>query len=155
MDLQIKTGKKVYTLKDEYGNEIGKIAFNPGDQNFVARVKGFKDYLESEDGKVAEIDRLSNEGKVEEAIELMTKLDKNIKAKIDEIFDANVSDIVFGNACCLSKLEDGSIFVESFLTSILPEYKKMMSKSNEKVQQYTRGYINDRSASHKHRRKRK
>ena len=88
MDLQIKTGKKVYTLKDEYGNEIGKIAFNPGDQNFVARVKGFKDYLESEDGTVAEIDRLSNEGKVEEAIELMTKLDKNIKAKIDEIFDA-------------------------------------------------------------------
>ncbi len=152
MELQIKTGKKVYTLKDEAGNELGKIAFNPGDPNFIARIKGFRSYLESKDAQVEEIDRLSSEGKMEEAIDLMVALDKELKGKIDEIFDSKVSDIVFGNTSCLSRMENGMSFVESFLTSVLPEYKKMMKSG--RIEQYTKGYMNDRRTSHKPRRKR-
>lgn len=151
MELQIQTGKKVYTLKDENGNELGKISFNPGDPNFMARVKGFRNYLESKDTQIKEIDGLIKDGKVEAAVDVMFELDKELKERIDEIFDCKVSEIVFGNTSCLSRMENGESFVESFLGSILPELKKGMTG---KVEHYTKGYLNDRKPSHKSKRKR-
>lgn len=155
MELQIKTGKRVYELKDEAGNALGKIAFNPGDANFVARVRDFMNYLDSKGVVANEIDRLNLEGKIDEAIDVMITLDTEIKAKLDELFDAKISEIVFGNACCLGKDDNGEYLIESFLNQILPEYKKTMKSRNNKVNQYTKGYMNDRRTSHKPRRKRR
>lgn len=143
MELIINTGKKEYDLKDQNGNIIGKIQFNPNDPNFVARMNNFANKYAELSKKADEVGGYFDSGDIDKAGAAMIELDNTIKSELDILFDAEVSKVVFGGCNCLATV-NGVPFIERFMNAILPEFKSMIVKErraqNQRVSKYTGRY---------------
>lgn len=143
MELIINTGKKEYDLKDQNGNIIGKIQFNPNDPNFVARMNNFANKYAELSKKADEVGGYFDSGDMDKAGAAMIELDNMIKSELDILFDAEVSKVVFGDCNCLATV-NGVPFIERFMNAILPEFKSMIVKErqaqNQRVAKYTGRY---------------
>ena len=140
--IKINTNLKSYQIVDENDEELGVIKINVTDFDFFNRAK-------EAEKKISEImERFEQFRKehlsIEDTFEQLAVFDKEIKEQLDNMFDYDVSSIVFGNKNCLS-ITDGELFVNQFMNAILPMIKKDMAKEHEKSQKkiskYLEGYV--------------
>lgn len=140
--IKISTNRKEYQICDENDNELGVIKVDVTDFNFFARTKETEAVVEKTLRELEELaaKEISNEDNLME----FTKLDEKIKKQLNYMFDYDVSSVVFGNQHCLS-LGNGELFLERFMTAIVPVIKndiaKEQRKSKQKISKYTKGYV--------------
>lgn len=134
--IKINTGLKTFDIEDEYGNILGQISINPSDINLFEKANKARENILKQISTIDDMDsdKMSNE----DIYKVLQDTDKFIKAEIDNLLGAGVSDIVFkGN--CLNTV-NGITLAENFLSAILPiiqqEINKEVSKSEERMSKY-------------------
>ena len=136
--IKVETGLKTYDIEDENGNIRGQIIINPSDVNFIPRARKMKDAIQEHVKKAEELAK--KEGLTEDdIIAQIASIDADIKAEINKLFNADVSDIIFGEQSCLNTL-NGVSFVERFIKAVMPiieaEFTEEQRKSAERVNKY-------------------
>lgn len=135
--IKIETGFKTYDIEDTNGKVLGQIEVNTSDINFFSRAKETQKYIED---IISDIDE-SKELTEDEIVGKITEYDNIIKEKVDELFNSNVSDTVFGNQNVFNT-HNGVTFVERFFKSIVPviakDIKTELEKSQKNVEKYTK-----------------
>ena len=131
-NLRIDDGLKEFTIN---GDKNKVIRFNPADLNLLDRLDQAETAIEKAQDELEKDISLDASGKPErqEDIEFMRKVNKLIKDQIDFIFDAEVSDVVFGNQSPLSSVK-GKPFFERFFDAVKPILEKEITKEREASQ---------------------
>lgn len=127
-----------------YGSSIKKFDIN-GDKNKVLCVnttdtKIFKRLKETKpkiDRIIKDSEKLGDDMTADENIELLDKLDDEVKSIIDYIFNTNASEVAFGNASCLSICENGLPLFQNFMEALIDEIEKDLKKANSNISKYT------------------
>lgn len=130
--INYNTGLKKYALN---GDKDNCIYINTSDINLYARIK------ESESAIDEIISRLDRE---EKTPELFVEVDKQLKAKLNEVFGTDISGPAFGTTNCLSPLDDGELLFMSFFNAFVPAVLEDMKGrkeafsygGNKKVEKY-------------------
>ena len=126
-NFNINTGLKSYTIN---GDESKVIYINTSDLGIPKRAKQAEKELKKIADECANIeDSLS----IDESIELLDKFDGQVKKIIDYIFNADVSEIVFGRTNSLSMVDGKPVF-QNFLDAVIPEIVKDTDKEYKKSQ---------------------
>lgn len=133
--LNFNTGIKEFYIN---GDESRIIRIDTTDVNLGMRIDNCRKELR----KLAKkYETLAKTGKVEEKpFDIIDEYDKEVRNKIDEMFDSPVSEIAFGKTNCLSVC-GGNMLFENFLNAILPEIEKDISEeqkiSQKRINKYT------------------
>lgn len=136
--LTLNTGVKTYEIEDENGKSLGEISIYPNDFNIGKRIKESIPKIES---YINSAEQIADENE-EEAIDKITDIDNKIKAQLDYLFNADVSQTVFKGLHCLNvNSGNGKYFIENFLDMIIPvinkELDKSMKASQKRIDKYT------------------
>lgn len=128
-NLKIDDGLKEFTIN---GDKSRVIRFNPSDINLLDRLDQAEKTITEAQDKLEEDIKLDANGEPErrEDIEFIRKVNKLIKEQTDFIFDAEVSDVVFGNQSPMSSVK-GRPFFERFFDVIKPVLEKEITKERE------------------------
>ena len=128
-NLNFNEGYKEFTINN---NPNRVIRFNPTDIGIIERFEVTSKKLE---GIAAGISENESDEKV------LAKLDAEIKAQIDYIFNQPVSEIVFGAQSPMAPV-GGKMLFERFLEAVLPEIKESIEiekkESAERVGKYVK-----------------
>ena len=153
--------KEEFTLN---GDENKKIYFNPNDVNIFHRYKGSLEEIakKQEEYKALANANLDNND-VDFTLQLFDKLkeiDALFKEKLDYIFDSNISEVIFGNSCCLSLDENGELIFKNVLDTLLTVCTERLQNNNikeikeiknkDKVKSYLNKYNKHRKNVVKH-----
>lgn len=117
--INFDTGIKKYAVN---GDENNVISINVNDINLLRRIK------ESEDLFTPILSRFDNEPNTPE---LFAEVDAQIKETLNYVFGSNISECVFGDANCLSPLDDGRFLFESFFEAFAPIVIADINESNK------------------------
>lgn len=117
--INFNTGLKRYAIN---GDENNFIEVNVTDVNLLARIQNAKTDF---DAILARLD------KEEHTPQLIMQVDADIKAKLDEVFQTDISSKAFGNANCLSPLEDGNLLFVAFFEAFAPLILADINKNKE------------------------
>lgn len=136
--IRVNGNLKEYMIVNEFDEELGVIRIDPSDFGIAQRIddaqKKINEFLD-------QANSINTDG--EDAVEKITSIDKGIKEEINNIFNYDVSSVVFGKTHCLS-LQNGVSFVERVLDAIVPvvevAIKKEMNASKNRVDKYTKQY---------------
>lgn len=125
--IKIKTGDVNYELKDERGEHIGSIAFNPSDYDLIRRADEIESWFKSLD--------ITEEITMDEFFAITDK----IKAQFDYLCNRNVSADLFSVCNPLTSLQDGSFYFAQILEIIIElvrtETTKRMKASEKRVKE--------------------
>lgn len=123
--IKIKTGDVSYELKNERGEHIGTITFNPADYDIIRRAEEVEKWFEGTE--------ISDTLTVDEFFEITDK----VKEKFDYLCNRNVSSEVFSVCNPLTALADGSFYFTQILDIILKlvrtETSKRLKESEKRV----------------------
>ena len=123
--IKIKTGDVSYELKNERGDVIGAITFNPADYDLIRRAEAVQKWFSEM--------KIGSDITVDEFFETTDK----IKAQFDYLCNRNVSDEIFKVCNPLTSLADGTFYFEQILVIILDlvtsETKKRMRASEKRI----------------------
>lgn len=124
--INLTTGDVNYAIKNEYGEEIGAIRFNPSDIDIVRRCESVEKWFR--DIKIPD----------EPTIDDVYHLTDKIKMQFDYMLNRNVSGEIFKVCNPLTILADGSYFYVGVLNVIVDIVGKTMrertAKSIERVE---------------------
>ncbi len=135
-NINIETGRERITINSDPDKVI---ELNLSDGSIITRLEKAKAEIDEFFGKIKDI--ADKEDK--ESAELISDTEKKIREKIDYIFDYPVSDVIFGNASCIST-KNGVTFFERAINALMPLYEKAIKteqkKSLERTEKYTKKY---------------
>lgn len=114
-ELKLKTGAVKYIIKDEFGDEIGVIKFNPCDIDIARRYKQV-----SESFKALEIPENPSE-------EDIFRITDEIKSSFDYLLHTDTSHTIFSVTNPLTPTGDGFYFV-----SVMGEINRIIDKELDK-----------------------
>lgn len=127
----VDDGLKTYTIENKRGDYLGEFTFHPTDTNIIRRHEEVIDF----------INNLQQEDYSEENI---TKVENDLKEKIDYLLNANVAETFFKICGPLTPLPSGETFVENIITAIGNVIEKEMGvntkKANARISKYTQKY---------------
>ena len=133
--IKINTGIKTYDIEDERGNVLGQISFNASDVNMLARLYELQETIAE---LIEEVETASKD-RPEEIYSVMTRIETEIKSKIDYVFGDNVSEMVFGNQSIYADV-DGMSFIARFTEAVIPVIKndleEAMLKRAKRINEY-------------------
>lgn len=134
MELKINQGLRRYEVKDQDGNPIGYVRFNPSDLGLAARVEQAKKSL------AEMVDNIPEDADVD----TLAEIDRNVKAQFDYIFGSAVSEVFFSGVSSLAVCEDGSLVLENVMQAIAPiiadAQKAALDASSRRVAKHTAAY---------------
>lgn len=128
--LKINVGSISLKIVDENGNERGIFTFNPND---IGTANKFFELMQEIDVKQEEFKQKELQIKDEDTkgkLDLVCEVIDYFEGKIDEIFGAGTSNLLFGNAKTIDMFAD-------FFEGIAPYYEKVSQKRMDK---YTAKY---------------
>ncbi|MCI8669214.1 MAG: hypothetical protein HFI34_06815 [Lachnospiraceae bacterium] len=134
-NLEIDDGAVGIDVNNQNGELIGTIYINPTDFNIIERA-------ERAQNRIRELlEGLETDG---ESAEKIKQIDKAIREQVDNIFNYEVSDIIFKNNHCLS-MKNGITFVERLIDSMSQIIQKILEReveeSNDRMSKYTAPYL--------------
>lgn len=136
MELKIDRGLKSYEVTDADGTQLGTIKINPADLGIVSRLAQTRDNL------AAMAERITDNVDPK----MLSELDTDIKAEINNIFNSDVAPIFFGNISTLALCDDGTMVFEKVLNAIAPIVEDAvgdaMKASQKRMEKYTAAYNN-------------
>lgn len=117
------------------------IRFNPADSAFVGRLhQAFEGLDKKQEGYLAEIDAMQDNRQI---FQFAQERDKEMRAVIDSVFEAPVSDSIFGSLNVYA-LADGLPLWCNFLLAVMDEVDENVSKQQKltspRVERYTAKY---------------
>lgn len=134
MELKINQGLRRYEVKDQDGNPIGDVRFNPSDLGLAARVEQAKKSL------AEMVDNIPEDADVD----TLAEIDRKVKAQFDYIFGSAVSEVFFSGVSSLAVCEDGSLVLENVMQAIAPiiadAQKAALDASSRRVAKHTTAY---------------
>lgn len=124
--------------------ETKELMIDLGDFNILTRLKNSYDKLE-EIAVKASAKLAENLDDMDAVVDTLDDMDTEMRACIDFIFDANVSEICVGNGSIIS-MYNGKFFFETIMEGLANlcgeqvsfEYKKMEQRIKKRTQQYTK-----------------
>ncbi len=130
--LNFNLGIREYQIND---NPNCIIRISTTDLSILERIKQSTKHIEQIEKKYENV-KINN---ANEAGDFFVECDKAIRSEIDFIFNAEVSDMIFGNMNCLSPCNGQPVYV-NFLNAIIPFIKKDIegeqAKSKENMEKY-------------------
>lgn len=127
-NINIDDGREAITIN---GDPERVIYIQPSDFNINLRNMQARQKISE---LLEELDNAKPE--TEEAFaDLLDKIDTEVKAQVDHIFNYDVSAVVFGLCSPLMSLKSGKSYIEEFLEAIAPiieETSKKAAKASEK-----------------------
>ena len=133
-NLSFNEGYKEFTINN---NPNRVIRFNPTDVGLVERFEVASKALEGVASRISED---------ESDAEVIAKLNAEIKAQIDYIFNQPVSEIVFGAQSPMAPV-GGKLLFERFLEAVLPVIKENINKEKKESAERVGHYV---KAAQKH-----
>ena len=139
--LKIDDGYKEFMINDD-PNRV--IRFNPADVAILTRIRDSVDRIEqslkdSEDDFAINPDGTPAD-KMEQAGDAVRKVTELVKEQINYIFNADVSEAVFGNQSPLS-LVGGVPLYERFLNVVIPEIEKAVKTERKLSEKRVGKYV--------------
>lgn len=135
--IKVLNGLKTYDFVNEENQLIGQLTFNPSDINILKRHGEVIKYFQ---GMMNGKERLTGKS----ALEQLTELSGMVCEKIDYLFDAKVSEVIFAKVGPLSPMPDGKFFFENVMEAIgniiKQETGQRVEKMNKKISKYTKKY---------------
>ena len=124
--------------------ETKELMIDLGDFNILTRLKNSYDKLE-EIAVKASAKLAENLDDMDAVVDTLDDMDTEMRACIDFIFDANVSEVCVGNGSIIS-MYNGKFFFETIMEGLANlcgeqvsfEYKKMEQRIKKRTQQYTK-----------------
>ena len=163
--MKLSTGKIAFPIEFDTGDKEF-IYFNPNDPDFASRFMAARDNISN---KIKELDtsgvELSPSGEVRQikdindvlalpddelnnitkATERMIKVVDDTKKiffdEIDKAFGSEVSKVVFKH-CSPLAVVNGEYFIVHFLTAIMPDIQKVITKSNAQLEKKMSKHLN-------------
>lgn len=134
-NLKVNDGIREFSINND---ESRILRVNTTDMQLFKRAEKARTELEAiaEELKKIDDENLS----IDETIELLDKYDKEVRTKIDYIFNSKVSDTVFGEASCVSFCGGQPLFqnfLESLLAEIEKDFEAETKKAKKNVAKYT------------------
>lgn len=143
-NFNLDEGYKEFTINNDPSRII---RFNPADYGIIERINEAYKEIERMSKIKEDIELRADGTPIEEFSKLaavVTEVSDTIKKQINYIFNADVSDMVFGKQSPLSLIK-GMPLYERFLEAVLPEIKKEIEaerKASEKrIEKYTNQVI--------------
>ena len=144
--IQVNSGAKRISIKNEVGDEVGVFYFNPTDVGIVDR---FKDVGDKLDKALTPLERITEEMSEDEQSECFKEAKENLYEVCDYVFGGNMSGAFFGSVDPYSPVH-GHFYFENALNAVSEyvgkQFGKETKKVNERVEKYTHGY---RTGKHK------
>lgn len=138
MNLNFNNGLKRLNIN---GDGTKFIEFNPLDVTVYAKFLELQMIINGFDQKMQD---LLTTDKEYEATQFLIEKDKEVKAKLEEIFGAGAGEIIFNNANVFTPTVDGTFILENFLNALRPiieeDAKKLEENSKKKTSKYTGKY---------------
>lgn len=134
MAKQIKTNVSVeeYEFLDLNGNHLFTISFNPADIDIVRRYENIVDYL----NKIADMNLETRDD--------LFRICDELKEKLDELFNADISGAIFSVMNPFTPLADGKLYIEEIVDQMGSIIEKEMDvrikKVQSRMQKYTAKY---------------
>ncbi len=140
----IDTGLESYEIADASDKVLGVISFNPRDLNFYGRARRIHGDIVS---LVREAQQVAKDAESEADatfIETIDRIDKQIRAKLDELAGCNISEVAFGAVHCMSLGSNGRSLCLNLLEGIAglveQRFAEQAEKSRAVMNEYTEGY---------------
>ena len=132
-NINFDEGYKEFSIN---GDEKRVIRFNPKDFGILTR-------MEDTLSDFGEIEKKLKESTEDNLTEVLKEAEKSIHKKIDEIFNADVHEIIFNHQSPIS-LVGGEFLFMRVIKAIIPivekEVKKEMQSSEKRMSKYTEKY---------------
>ena len=132
-NINFHEGYKEFSIN---GDEKRVIRFNPKDFGILTR-------MEDTLSDFGEIEKKLKESNDDNLTAVLKEAEKSVHEKIDEIFNADVHDIIFNNQSPIS-LVGGEFLFMRVIKAIIPivekEVKKEMQASEKRMSKYTEKY---------------
>lgn len=106
MTIQINDGRKTFDIQNQDGEIIASVTFKPADSNIISRVDGVAKELSDIIASVQNIDSTS---------EAFCMKENEIKSKINDLFNADVSTPFFNILGVFTPVGDGKVFCEQVI----------------------------------------
>jgi hypothetical protein len=153
MAIKLNTGKIAFEINFD-GNDKDYIYFNPNDPDLAIRLMASKDRINeriekmnfddvavNEKGEIANVDitnlSIEDAEKVESQAkrnaQILEESKKIICEELNTAFDSDVSSVVFKH-CSPFAVVNGERFIVQFLTAMIPEVKRIITKSNAEAE---------------------
>jgi len=131
-ELNFETGLVTYNI-----NGAAQVSFNPTDASFGERLFNTFDSLDKkQDAYKAEAERT---GDKREVFQLARRLDEEMRAMIDEVFDQPVSEPLFGGMNVYAIADGAPVWVNLMLTvieEIDTSFAREQKATNPRLQKY-------------------
>ena len=142
VSLKIDDGYKEYMINDD-PNRVIRVnltdfaileRIDSANKAINAAMTKYKDITVNPDGSTTE--------QIESTVQIVKHIGDLIRQQIDYIFDAPISDVVFGNQSPISSIK-GQLYFVRFLDAILPEIEKEIKAEQKASEQRVNKYINE------------
>lgn len=135
-ELNFDSGVVTYSL-----NGLCEVSFNPTDSNFAERIySAFEEMDKKQDGYKAQIESMTDK---KEIFEFAKERDTEMRGIIDSVFNAPVSDAVFGEMNVYAVANGLPVWTNLFL-AVMDEIDTTLSKeqklTNPRISKYTAKY---------------
>lgn len=135
-ELNFDSGVVTYSL-----NGLCEVSFNPTDSNFAERIySAFEELDKKQDGYKAQIESMTDK---KEIFEFAKERDTEMRGIIDSVFNAPVSDAVFGEMNVYAVANGLPVWTNLFL-AVMDEIDTTLSKeqklTNPRISKYTAKY---------------
>lgn len=135
-ELTFETGLVTYSLNDKC-----EISFNPTDSNFVERLfSAFDDLDKKQESYKAQIEKMADKRQI---FDFARERDAEMREVIDGVFDAPVSDAVFGGMNVYA-MAGGLPVWSNLLLAIMDEidttFAREQKATNSRIAKYTAKY---------------
>lgn len=134
VDLAFQEGYKEFTIN---GDASRTIRIKVSDLNLMQRITSLKKNLEEKEKMYKGISTSTNPENIEESVEKMYLIEREVRVEIDQVFDAPICDTVFGSMNCMSPV-NGKPVVRGFLMALIPEIEKAWKSEEKKMKKYTK-----------------
>ena len=129
--IKISTGMVSVDIIDDFGEVRGVFKFNPEDLGVMKRMLELKNKIQSES---SENEKKESECKTgEERMLFLEKICTDYKNQIDNIWGTGTSNILFGDAVCLTMFSD---FLAGVGKCYEDESQKRINKYKKQIQDY-------------------
>lgn len=130
-DLQFNNGVRSFTIN---GDENCVVCINTSDWSLLERLKDMKERIRD---RVRKLEEVSDD----DALEAITRTDREVREELDAVFGKGVSAAAFGSLNCLT-FAGGQPIVLNFLEeALMPEIQRSLAdeqeRANEKISRYT------------------
>ena len=139
MELNFHSGVKEYTIRGVNG--IVTVHFNPADVNFAKKAyKAFDNLRKKQETRAKTLEKDIPD---DELFDMVDTLDKEMRGIINDLFEQDIADTLFGSVNAYSAANGAPIW-QNFMNAIINQFdeatKREQALADEKIRKYTQKY---------------